>query len=107
MVRPGGFDLNSATATDYDIDQIIEHPNYEYPGLYNDLALIRMTKGFWAELLVLFTIYVCTYVNYKIFFCSGTNVVAKACIWHGSLAEEQVTAIGYGDTQFGKMWKEH
>ncbi|XP_036344729.1 serine protease snake-like [Rhagoletis pomonella] len=78
VVRPGGFDLNSTTATDYDIDQIIEHPNYEYPAIYNDIALIRMTKGYF----------------------SGIPQVAKACIWYGSLAEEQLTAIGYGDTQF-------
>ncbi|XP_017465776.1 PREDICTED: serine protease snake-like isoform X1 [Rhagoletis zephyria] len=78
VVRPGGFDLNSTTATDYDIDQIIEHPNYEYPAVYNDIALIRMTKVF----------------------LSDSPIVARACIWYGSLAEEQLTAIGYGDTQF-------
>nr|XP_036223016.1 serine protease snake-like isoform X2 [Bactrocera oleae] len=77
VVRPGGFDLNSTTAIDYDIDQIIEHPNYIYPGLYNDIAIVRMEKVF---------LY--------------TWIVARACVWYKPLAEQEVTAIGYGNTQF-------
>lgn len=46
VVRPGGYDLNITTVTDYEIDQIIEHPKYEYPSLYNDIAIVRMAKGY-------------------------------------------------------------
>ncbi|XP_054085754.1 serine protease snake-like [Zeugodacus cucurbitae] len=78
VVRPGGFDLNSTEAVDYDIDQIIEHPDYIYPELYNDIAIVRISRG---------------YVNYS-------PIVARACVWYQPLAEEHVIAIGYGDTQF-------
>ncbi|XP_069967462.1 serine protease snake-like isoform X1 [Bactrocera oleae] len=78
VARPGGFDLNSTTAIDYDIDQIIEHPNYIYLGLYNDIAIVRMAKVF----------------------LSYTSIVARACVWYKPLAEQEVTAIGYGNTQF-------
>ncbi|XP_053955691.1 serine protease snake-like [Anastrepha ludens] len=78
VVRPGGLDLTSTTAVDYKIDQIIEHPEYEYPGLYNDIAIIRMAKSF-----------------------SSDVPVTNACIWYRPLPKKEVTAIGYGDTQFG------
>uniref|UniRef100_A0A0A1X844 Serine protease snake n=1 Tax=Zeugodacus cucurbitae TaxID=28588 RepID=A0A0A1X844_ZEUCU len=78
VVRPGGFDLNSTTAVDYEIDQIIEHPDYIYPGLYNDIAIVRISQ------------------EYSV----SPPFVARACVWYKPLEEEQVTAIGYGDTHF-------
>nr|XP_036224581.1 clotting factor B-like [Bactrocera oleae] len=33
-------------------------------------------------------------------FLSYTSIVARACVWYKPPAEQEVTAIGYGNTQF-------
>ncbi|XP_067647164.1 serine protease snake-like [Eurosta solidaginis] len=80
VVRPGGFNLNSGSAksTDYEIDQIIVHPNYEYPSLDNDIAIIRIKHRYIGDI----------------------TTVSRTCIWYGPLEETPVIAIGYGDAKF-------
>ncbi|XP_036336805.1 trypsin-1-like [Rhagoletis pomonella] len=79
VVRPGGFALNDTEAWDLEVEDVIEHPNYEYPSVYNDIAVIRL----------------------KAIFNGNPFHDAPACLWAKPSLEENVTAIGYGDTQFG------
>ncbi|XP_053953818.1 trypsin-1-like [Anastrepha ludens] len=79
VVRPGGFALNDTEAWDLDIEEVIEHPDYEYPYVYNDIAIVRLRTPFYGN----------------------PFHDAPACLWAGPSSTENVTAIGYGDTQFG------
>ncbi|CAD7003961.1 unnamed protein product [Ceratitis capitata] len=78
VVRPGGFALNDTEAWDLEIEEVIEHPNYEYPSAYNDIAIIRLKTEFYGN----------------------PFHDAPACLWNKPTAEGNVTAIGYGDTQY-------
>ena len=46
MVRPGGFDLDDTAARDIEIDQIYIHPGYNYPSVYNDIAIILLKEEY-------------------------------------------------------------
>ncbi|XP_011180759.2 trypsin-1 [Zeugodacus cucurbitae] len=78
VVRPGGFALNDTSAWDLEIEEVIEHPNYEYPNVYNDIAIIRLRKVFHGN----------------------PFHDEPACLWSDRSSKHNVTAIGYGDTQF-------
>ncbi|XP_039966999.1 trypsin-1-like isoform X1 [Bactrocera neohumeralis] len=78
VVRPGGFALNDTEAWDLEIEEIIEHPNYEYPNVYNDIAIIRL----------------------KTIFYGNPFHDQPACLYDDPSSAHNVTAIGYGNTQF-------
>ncbi|XP_036344727.1 serine protease snake-like isoform X1 [Rhagoletis pomonella] len=82
VVRPGGFDLDDAGAKDIAIDQIYVHPGYEFPGIYNDIAIISLQQGYFAE---------------------SQGNTGPACVWAQPLYAANVTAIGYGNTQFAGL----
>ncbi|XP_053954609.1 serine protease snake-like [Anastrepha ludens] len=82
VVRPGGFDLNDTKAKEIAIDQIHVYPGYEYPAIYNDIAVIRLIEGYIPE-------------------SHGNN--GPACVWAQPWNAANVTAIGYGNTQFAGL----
>lgn len=84
MVRIGAKDLindeNLKTSQDFGIELIIGHHQYLPSQLYNDIALIKLNQS-----------------------ATITVNVRPACLWQGnSINFTDVTAIGYGHTEFGK-----
>ncbi|XP_004524624.2 serine protease snake-like [Ceratitis capitata] len=82
VVRPGGFDLNDTEAEDIEIDQIFEHPGYKHPSVYNDIAILGLKDEYYAK---------------------SFDNTAPACPWALPLHAANVTAIGYGNTQFAGL----
>ncbi|XP_069967749.1 trypsin-1 isoform X1 [Bactrocera oleae] len=78
VVRPGGFALNDTEAWDLEIEEVIEHPNYDYPNVYNDIAIIRL----------------------RTLFSGNPFHDEPACLWGDPGSAHNVTAMGYGNTQF-------
>nr|XP_036217963.1 trypsin-1-like isoform X2 [Bactrocera oleae] len=78
VVRPGGFALNDTEAWDLEIEEVIEHPNYDYPNVYNDIAIIRL----------------------RTLFNGNPFHDEPACLWGDPDSAHNVTAMGYGNTQF-------
>lgn len=69
---------------DFGIESIIGHPEYRPNQLYNDIALIKLNKS-----------------------ATITQKVRPACLWQGNtINSTDVTAIGYGHTEFGKTTHE-
>lgn len=66
---------------DFGIDSIIGHPDYQPSQLYNDIALIKLDKN-----------------------ATITKKVRPACLWQRKAINfTDVTATGYGHTEFGKI----
>lgn len=81
IVRIGEKDLSNTDAPpqDFGIALIIGHPEYRPRELYNDIALIKLSKR-----------------------ATITSKVRPACLWQGNAFNfTDVTATGYGHTEFG------
>lgn len=65
---------------DFGIESIVGHPNYNPDQLYHDIALIKLDKD-----------------------ATITDKVRPACLWQqNAINFTDVTATGYGHTEFGK-----
>lgn len=73
----GGSNLNDSSLKPVKIDEIILHPGYRANESYHDIALIKLKDS-----------------------ALGNTI----CLWGMySLNDVNVTAIGYGHTEFGKI----
>lgn len=82
MVRLGELDFASDTddaqPEDFSVRSSKEHPNYKYPVLYHDIAIIRLNRSVHLN-------------DYKRPACLPST---------GSIANKRLTAIGWGHTTF-------
>ncbi|XP_017482672.1 PREDICTED: serine protease snake-like, partial [Rhagoletis zephyria] len=76
VVLPGGGSLSDYSLKKHKIADVIIHPEYNSKKAYNDIALLKLTEPI---------------INFKPA-CIGENVL---------LDNENVTAVGYGHTDFG------
>ncbi|XP_012156805.2 serine protease snake-like [Ceratitis capitata] len=82
VVRPGGYDLDDKEAKDIDIERIYEHPGYNHPDSYNDIAIILLKEPYNPD---------------------NVENAEPACVWAQPLYRANVTAIGYGNTKFAGL----
>lgn len=72
----GGGDLNDSRGQLIEIKHITKHPLFDEESLSNDLAVVKLARR---------------------------SHMPVACLWsHDSLPESPLTALGYGQTKFGK-----
>lgn len=82
VVRLGDLDLTTSddgsVHVDYDIENIIRHPDYKYPQRYNDIALLKTKKQ----------------VDF-------TKFIRPACLYFESeISHINATAMGWGKTEY-------
>uniref|UniRef100_A0A1A9VQB9 Lectizyme n=1 Tax=Glossina austeni TaxID=7395 RepID=A0A1A9VQB9_GLOAU len=86
VVRAGGISLADNDVQNIEIAECIEHPDYEYPSSYNDIALVKLAE--YRE--------------------PASMVEPAACLpdYNGLQAHDNVIVLGYGQTSFAGIASE-
>ncbi|KAL9895542.1 trypsin-1-like [Glossina fuscipes fuscipes] len=88
VVRAGGISLADPHVQNIEIAECIEHPDYEYPSSYNDIALVKM--AYYRD--------------------PSAMLEPAACLWtpyHELYDDEYVIVLGYGQTSFAGIASEN
>uniref|UniRef100_A0A1A9VQC0 Lectizyme n=1 Tax=Glossina austeni TaxID=7395 RepID=A0A1A9VQC0_GLOAU len=86
VVRAGGISLTDNDVQNIEITECIEHPDYEYPSSYNDIALVKLAE-------------------YRI---PSSKFEGAACLWTPDRIDDHanVVVLGYGQTSFAGIASE-